>query len=96
MRDWEEEYVMKKWKNPEMKLFSVKMEENIAASGETVEYLTGTFRFTGDGEGNPRSAVLKYVIAANGRKWVQNTVYAGGTDNINRQYYDEVVLHCGV
>lgn len=39
---------MKAWKSPEMKVFSVKMDENIAASGESV-YETGDIYYIEQG-----------------------------------------------
>lgn len=40
---------MKTWKNPEMKLFAVKMSENIAASGDGNDYTTVKLYVTENG-----------------------------------------------
>lgn len=79
---------MKTWESPEMKVFNVKMDENIAASGDGKEYQTGyiyyenggitrggaNYRYTSDGRIQDTS--VSFVSGGGMRTVAQNKVSA--------------------
>lgn len=87
---------MQKWTEPELLLFSVKTDENIAVSGRPVdegEKMIGEFWYTGQGYGNKISGNFYYSIIGN-KKLVQDTYKVGGDNNIPNSLLDGAIASC--
>ena len=55
---------MKTWKSPEMQVFDVRMDENIAASGETGTQILNIYHGNPNGEGHDGS--YQYYVSDSG------------------------------
>lgn len=85
---------MKKWIRPEIRVFSVKLDENIAASeGIASEKLTGEFWYTGQGDGNRITGIFYYYMDGT-HKMVQDTYKAGGNNNIQKPDVAGAIASC--
>lgn len=85
---------MKKWEEPRINIFSVKLDENIAASGDGAEYNTKWFWYTGQGWGNEKGGYYRYVQLANGQFEIQDTLVVSQQGNIQNKNHFNMIVSC--
>lgn len=87
---------MKKWEEPRINIFSVKLDENIAASGDGTVYNTKWFWYTGQGWGNEEGGDYRYVQLANGQLEIQDTLVVSQQGNIQNKNQFDMIVSCKV